>query len=181
MYKFLLSKPGLLIIFGGVFALVFWLFLDAYNAPTKQPTTPETSTSKITTPNQPANTKASSETTSSPEAKAPTESLNLELESLKSPLGGRLSDEHVNTTQNEGPTRPPATPLADSPHDTRLLPDRSKPSENGVIYGYEGKEEESHKVSIGVKKDDVTVKTQIKAGEKENEVQGVEIEIKLPK
>lgn len=107
----------------------------------------------------------------------PSAPLNLQAPALSSPLGALPGPAN---TASEGPQQPPpAKAVPDSPNP--LLPQNATPSNQALIYGYDGKEDDSHKVTIGVQQDDITVKTQIKAGETHQEVQGVEIEIKLPK
>jgi hypothetical protein len=178
-----LSKPGLLIIFGGVFALVFWLFLDASKSTIKTAEAPAPADAPAGASRTPdATTRPSSAATDlHNEIKTPSKPLNLQLDSLNTPLGIESPNRQTIPPQHEGPLQPEAASQPASSVAPHLLPDRSKPSENGVIYGYEGKEEESHKVTIGIHQNDVTVKTQIKAGEKDSEVQGIEIEVKLPK
>ncbi|WP_178862318.1 hypothetical protein [Thiomicrorhabdus cannonii] len=187
MNKFLFSKPGLLIIFGAVFSWSIWFYLDTYRASNalsdKAAVSPASSQTAPSTPalgSKPSGTDATP--TDLPNATKPaSQPLNLQLEHLSAPLGSQQPEKARSIPLHEGPKRPETAKLPDSPSENSLLPDRSKPSENGVIYGYEGKEEESHKVTIGIHQDDVTVKTQIKAGEKDSEVQGIEIEVKLPK
>lgn len=80
-----------------------------------------------------------------------------------------------------GPVKPSPTPTPDLLKEQPLLPLNEKASKDKLLYGYSGKEEEDHKVMIGVQKGDVTIKSDIKKSDEETEVQHIEIEIKLPK
>lgn len=75
---------------------------------------------------------------------------------------------------------------AKKPIDKSLLnlPDQpSTDKDTNVLYDYEGRDEEKYKVKLGVAKDGYTVQTKMKTDRTTNQVEleGVEIEIKLPK
>lgn len=64
------------------------------------------------------------------------------------------------------------------------LPDQpTTDKDTDVLYDYEGRDEEKYKVKLGVAKDGYTVQTKMKTDRTTNQVEleGVEIEIKLPK
>jgi cytoskeletal protein RodZ len=87
------------------------------------------------------------------------------------------------TTSEVGPVKPPATA---EPTPQPSVPDlplgQTAPQQDKLLYGYGGKDEDQqHQLMLGVQKDDVTIKTDIKTGEEETDVQYIEIEIKLPK
>lgn len=83
----------------------------------------------------------------------------------------------------EGPQVPKAeTQLLPSAEGSILPADLTdeKPKKGELLYNYKGSEDNQHKLMLGVKKGDVTVKTDIQADEKEQTVQQIQIEIKLP-
>lgn len=81
-----------------------------------------------------------------------------------------------------GPVKPQNQENNDEKSDEEVAPLKAKEASQKLLYGYEGKTpEEEHQLMLGVQKDDVTIKTQIKKGDDETEVQHIEIEVKLPK
>ncbi|WP_028486506.1 hypothetical protein [Thiomicrorhabdus chilensis] len=99
--------------------------------------------------------------------------LKIELDQLKT------GDE--NTASELGPVKPLQTLDPVRVEEQPGLPLQENTSKDKLLYGYGGKEEQDHKVMIGVQKGDVTIKSDIKKGDEETEVQHIEIEIKLPK
>lgn len=92
----------------------------------------------------------------------------------------QLKSRDDNNVSELGPIKPSTTMDSDPIEEQPVLPLKVGPKDK-LLYGYEGKEEEDHKVMIGVQKGDVTIKSDIKKGDEETEVQHIEIEIKLPK
>ncbi|BCN92599.1 hypothetical protein THMIRHAM_03840 [Thiomicrorhabdus immobilis] len=110
-------------------------------------------------------------------ATQPEKPLNLEIsptleESIENPK-----------TDSEGPQLPAPSPLPPPSSEKSVLPEdltSKKTKEDELLYNYQGTKDEQHKLMLGVKKGDVTVKTDIQAGDKEQTVQQIQIEINLP-
>lgn len=186
MYKSFLKPPGLftflLALFALLLAALLWLFWGESPSKTMQQTHQQTPTPSNTAPVMPEPSitePGKTAPTAPPVSNTPTPPapLNLQAPALSAPLGSLPAPAN---TAPEGPQQPPPAPVLPSAPNP-LLPQSTPPSNQELIYGYEGKEDDSHKVTIGVQRDDITVKTQIKADETQQQVQGVEIEIKLPK
>ncbi|WP_173290034.1 hypothetical protein [Thiosulfativibrio zosterae] len=83
-----------------------------------------------------------------------------------------------------GPTMPGSTPNP-RPIEKKLLHLPNSPSEETqqLNYGYEGKEQDKYKLNLGVTDGGVSLQTKLKTDQaaKQVELEGVEIEIKLPK
>ncbi|MDG6777925.1 hypothetical protein QCB44_04305 [Thiomicrorhabdus sp. zzn3] len=85
-------------------------------------------------------------------------------------------------SQEIGPVKPQNPENNDPNPNDPVTSLKDKDASQKLLYGYEGKTpEEEHQLMLGVQKDDVTIKTQIKKGDDETEVQHIEIEVKLPK
>ncbi|WP_373016982.1 hypothetical protein [Thiomicrorhabdus sp.] len=107
-------------------------------------------------------------------------------QTLQKPLNLEIGDTSKPTESSSvsevGPVQPaPETTVTNSPENTILL-DGTQPKKDKLLYGYEGKDKDDNvNLMIGVQKDDVTIKSGIKKGEDQTDVQSIEIEVKLPK
>lgn len=169
---------GLLIL---ALAILFGIFSiskleqDAHLPPTQTPVATKTDT-EVNKPKpevRPSTEKTTSPTTPSVNQNPAPAPLKIELDQLKTP--------NEQTTSELGPVKPSATLDSDFVEEQPALPLKQNPSKDRLLYGYGGKEEQDHKVMIGVQKGDVTIKSDIKKGDEETEVQHIEIEIKFPK
>ncbi len=100
--------------------------------------------------------------------------LNLELNNTPSSISPSSSI--------EGPVKPPSSSEGAATGEKDTLPLKGTGKKDKLLYGYEGKDKDDNvNLMLGVQKDDVTIKSGIKKGEDETEVQSIEIEVKLPK
>lgn len=97
-----------------------------------------------------------------------------------------LSKEKTDTLYEQGPPLDTSTSSASSSSSSpstsinELLPKKSVPKKY-FKYGYEGKEEDQHKLNLGVQNDNLNVKLGVEADKDRNtNINSVDIEVKLP-
>uniref|UniRef100_Q31H39 Uncharacterized protein n=1 Tax=Hydrogenovibrio crunogenus (strain DSM 25203 / XCL-2) TaxID=317025 RepID=Q31H39_HYDCU len=96
-----------------------------------------------------------------------------------------LSNEKTDTSSEQGPpldTSTSSVPGSSSSSTSinELLPEKSVPKKY-FKYGYEGQEEDRHKLNLGVQNDKLNVKLGVEADKDRNtNINSVDIEVKLP-
>lgn len=96
-----------------------------------------------------------------------------------------LSNEKVDTSSEQGPPLDTSTSSvsgssSSSTSINELLPEKPVPKKY-LKYGYEGQEEDRHKLNLGVQDDNLNVKLGVEADKDRNtNVNSVDIEVKLP-
>ncbi|MEA3405453.1 MAG: hypothetical protein U9R28_06910 [Pseudomonadota bacterium] len=94
-----------------------------------------------------------------------------------------IQEKTAEQESNMGPNLPSNHSEIETPPDSekQLLNLDPTSEDSKLLYKYKGKEEEQYNLMLGIQKDDVTIKTDVKANTEGQDVQYIEVEIKLPK